>query len=93
LLAPNDSILKSTDRNSGYRVYFRNNGNNITIERFSGGFWAAGICYFFAIVDSTSLTIKGHNGMNDKRIDCEYDNRPSNRYEFIPLNLSDKADW
>ena len=91
--AINDSILKSTDKN-GYKFYFRNKGNNITMELYGGGgFWGLGIYYEFAIVDSTSLTFRGDNNWSDKRIYEKYPDIPYYRYEFIPLDLSDMADW
>lgn len=34
---PNDSILLTTNKKFGQRTFFRNNGNNVTIEHWGGG--------------------------------------------------------
>lgn len=87
---PQDSILKSTDKKRGQRTFFRNKGNDIIIE-----FWGSsdfGYGYYYATVDSTSLTINAHKGR--WWIDTKYKMEFIDRYEFKPLNFSDnKTDW
>ncbi|MDR1761654.1 MAG: hypothetical protein LBR55_04325 [Bacteroidales bacterium] len=87
-----DSILKSTDKKRGERTFFRNKDNNVIIESWWG--YQVGYGYSYATVDSTSLIINAEKPRGFLAAKTDWGHFPDDfRYEFKPLNLSDKADW
>ncbi len=84
---PNDSILVATNKKNGQRTFFRNNGNNITIESWGGNY--VRYVYEYATVDSSSLTINAYKprGFGASKHSLK------EKYEFKKLNLLDKANW
>ncbi len=79
----------STNRKTGQRTFFRNEGNSVTIELWGGEY--TGYVYHYATIYSTFLIINAFKSRGFWTSKHKY--HDSIKYEFKPLNLSDKADW
>lgn len=85
---PNDSILRSTDKISGQRTFFRNESNSILIELWGG--YYSGYIYEYGTIDSTLLIINAAKSRVFWSAKLKYS---GDIYEFKMLDLSEKADW
>ena len=86
---PVTDSLKHTNPTIGTRTFYRNEGNKIKYEQW--GDYYSRYAFVNGIVDESGLTIISFKSRGIGS--TEFKLPEPQRYKFMPLDLSDKADW
>lgn len=86
---PDTDSFKHTNPTRGTRTFYRNEGNKIKYEQW--GDYYSGYTFMNGIVDESGLTIISFKSRGIGS--AEFKLPEPERYKFMPLDLSDKAEW